>query len=162
MNSDKNYTYMEERRRYFRQTVKAQKNRIEIINNTRVLHVGNKTYSLGKVSNSNATTKAPPKKFPRKPEGYSIMETPCFIHKAYLEMFVDPLMVPAGAVEYVTQLKDCDDILMSIVVTKFMEDTKWQQCGVLAIKSSLPIKNSETCKLFFILVINLFYFSASK
>lgn len=67
-----------------------------------------------------------------KPDGYSIMSTPCFIHRAYLRMYFDPLIVPASAVKYVEELRSCEDILLSIVVTKFLQDSNRTQCGVLA------------------------------
>ncbi len=76
-------------------------------------------------------------------DGYSIMQSPCFVHKAYLEMYFDPLMIPAGAVEYVEKQKNCEDILLSIVVTKFLQDMNMTQSGVMVIKNSLPIKILE-------------------
>lgn len=72
------------------------------------------------------------------------MSTPCFVHKTYLEMYFDPLMVPAGAVEYVNGIRNCEDILLSIVITKFLQDSNRPQSGVLAVKSSLSVKNLET------------------
>lgn len=119
---------------------KHPRHKIEIRNGIKILHVGNRTYTLGKAavgtvkSGDNSSA---------KPEGYSIMKTPCFVHKAYLEMYFDPLMVPAGAVEYVDSLRNCEDILFSIVVTKFLQDSNRPQSGVLAVKPSLSIKNLE-------------------
>jgi hypothetical protein len=66
------------------------------------------------------------------PDGYSIMSTPCFVHRAYLRMFFDPLIVPVSAVKYVEELGDCEDILLSIMVTKFLKDSNRTECGVLA------------------------------
>lgn len=138
--------------------------KVEILNGTKILRIGNKTYNLGKASptpsegqsQNNAATL----------EGYSFLKTPCFVHKAYLEMYFDSLMVPAGAVEYVDSLWNCEDLLLSIMITKFLYDSKRPQCGVLAVKSSLAIKNLEeeagtlkvvnfcvekSCELFFLL-----------
>lgn len=126
------------------------KNRLEIRNGIRILHVGNRTYILGNVQGSNNQTRVPEKHVDvLKPDGYSIVNTPSFLHKAYLEMYFDPLMVPAGALEHVDSLQNCEDILLSIVVTKFLQDLKKPQCGVLAVKSSLSIKSleDEACKL---------------
>ena len=67
-----------------------------------------------------------------KPDGYSIMSTPCFVHRAYLKMYFDPLIVPASAVKYVEEVGDCEDILLSIVVTKFLHDLGKTESGVLA------------------------------
>lgn len=76
-------------------------------------------------------------------DGYSIMGAPSFVHKAYLEMYFDPAFVPAGAVEYVENLNNCEDILLSIVVTKFLQDMNFTRHGVLAMKNSLTIKGLE-------------------
>lgn len=76
-----------------------------------------------------------------KPDGYSIMSTPCFVHRAYLEMYLDPLIVPATAVEYVEKLRECKDILLSIVVAKFLQDSNRTQCGVLATRG--PAMNGK-------------------
>ena len=113
-------------------------NKIEVVNGVRVLHLGNKTYVLGKSTAQNMT-----ELHPGKPDGYSIMQAPFFIHKAYFEMFSDPLMVPLSAVELVEKWMNCEDILLSIMVTKFLKDLKEPQCGVLTIKSSLSIKDLE-------------------
>ncbi len=83
-----------------------------------------------------------------KPDGYSIMKTPCFVHKAYLEMYFDPLMVPAGAVEYVEKQKICEDILLSIVVTKFVQDINLTHYGVLAVNGP-PTKGKPGTQSFF-------------
>lgn len=93
--------------------------------NKRMMRIGHVLYLLDKV----------PEDF--KPDGYSIMSTPCFIHRSYLQMFFDPLMVPASAVQYVKELRDCEDILLSIVVTKFLHDSNWtQDSGVLCTKGA--------------------------
>ncbi len=117
-----------------------QSNRIEIVNGTRILHIGNKTYVLGKVGQNK---QAAPDNHHSKPDGYSIMQAPSFVHRAYLEMFFDPQLIPPGAVKLVKQLNNCEDILLSIVVTKFLHDINKPQCGVLTIKPSLSIKDLE-------------------
>ena len=114
-------------------------NRIEIINGTRILHIGNKTYTLGKVVRNKQ-----PAFDHSKPDGYSIMQAPSFLHRAYLEMFFDPLIVPSSATELVQQVNNCEDILLSIMVTKFLQDSNKPQCGVLAVKSSLSVKDIES------------------
>ncbi len=112
---------------------------IEVKDGTRYLHVRNKTFVLGKASaqkvlrtsqytaSQNSTT--------TKSEGYNIMLNSCFLHRAYLEMYFDPLMVPPSLLDYVNEQKNCEDILMSIVVTKFLKDIGRPQCGALAVKS---------------------------
>ena len=71
------------------------------------------------------------------------MQAPMFVHRAYLEMFFDPLMVPSSALALVQQVNNCEDILLSIVVTKFLHDLNKPQCGALAMKSSLIVKDIE-------------------
>ena len=145
MDSDKHaYSFVRHEKQRFigykKNSGQQSSNKIEIINGTRILHIGNKTYALGKV----VRNKQPPVFDRNKPDGYSIMQAPCFVHKAYLEMFFDPLMVPPSAVKLVDKLNNCEDILLSIVVTKFLQDSRKPQCGVLTIKSSLSIKNIES------------------
>lgn len=109
-------------------------------NGNRILVIGNKTYVLGKPIESRR------KAVPEKPDGYSIMGGPSFVHKAYLEMYFDPTIVPVSAVEYVEKLNNCEDILLSIVVTKFLQDTDTSNVthtGVLTMKTSLTIKHLQ-------------------
>ncbi len=75
-------------------------------------------------------------------ESYGIVLNSFFVHKAYLEMYFDPLMVPDGALEYVKSSNIiCASIFLNIVVTKFLQDTGWgQQCGALAVENTLAIK----------------------
>lgn len=136
--SSQNYVYARhESQRYIGVRPNEVKHkRIENRNGSSVLRIGNKTYILGK---SKSMKKVPY----TKPDGYSIMQTPCFIHKSYLEMYFDPLMVPAGAVEYVERMKNCEDILLSIVVTKFLQDTGTMEHGILAMKNSMIIRHLE-------------------
>lgn len=118
------------------------RSKIEIINGSRVVFIGNKTFTLSK-SDEDAMNFTD-----YKPEGYAIMKTPCFIHRAYLQMYFDPLVVPPTAVEFVNRLMNCEDILLSIMVTKFLRDSQWKdssrpQSGVMTVKSSLSIKHLE-------------------
>lgn len=144
VDSDKNYSFVPHEKQRFigykRNSTHQTSNRIEVVKGIRILHVGNKTYNLGKVKRNEKQVYVDSS----KPDGYSIMQAPCFVHKAYLEMFFDPLMVPPGAVRLVEALNNCEDILLSIVVTKFLQDLNEPQCGVLTIKSSLSIKDIES------------------
>lgn len=72
----------------------------------------------------------------------------CFIHKAYLEMYFDPNMLPHKALEYVEQRKNCEDILMSVMVTKFLKDTGRSQCGVLAVKTEWITNLEDEARMF--------------
>lgn len=102
---------------------------------TKVLIVGNKTYILGRAAHP---TSSPPT---AAMDGYSIMQVPCFVHRVYLEMYFDPVVVPADAVEYVEELGKCEDILLSVVVTKFLHNMNLTKSGVLLVKNSLAMKN---------------------
>lgn len=117
--------------------------KVEIRNGTRILIVRNKTYVLGKPPGSRRKADDS-NSVPEKEDGYSIMGGPSFVHKAYLEMYFDPILVPASAVQYVKDLNNCEDILLSVVVTKFLQDTSnVTHSGVLTMKSSLSIKHLE-------------------
>ena len=144
VNSDKRYMFVpHDKQRYIgykRNTTRQNHSKMEIVNGTRILHIGNKTYVLGTVRSGYHPVDVEDS----KPDGYSIMQAPFFVHKAYLEMFFDPVMVPLSAVRHVEALNNCEDILLSIMVTKFFQDLKEPQCGVLAIKSSLSIKDIES------------------
>ena len=137
------YTYVHHPKRISTSKKKHSSHHIEVVNGTKILDVGGKTYNLGKVSAaaqaafaaSNKPTK--PTNMSLQPEGYSMMKTPCFVHRAYLEMYFDPLMVPTEAVEYVNKLRNCEDILLSIMVTKFLHDTNRPQCGVMGATPSV-------------------------
>ncbi len=129
---------------------------VQIENGTRILRIGNKTYILGKavkkptVLNSTREVSA---------DGYSIMLTSvCFVHSVYLEMFFDPLFVPAGILHEIDKRRNCEDIMLSILVTKFLYDISWPQCGVIAVKASFGITNldQEASKIYF---INLYIIS---
>ena len=68
------------------------------------------------------------------------MLVPAFVHRVYLEMYFDPDVVPAGAVEYVEELGNCEDILLSVVVTKFLHDMNMAKSGALLLRILLPMK----------------------
>lgn len=143
-----------ERRRFFKIMSGKAKNSdhlppgysIKVENGVRLLHVKNKTFVLGKASPAHMAAKESAEKsqytssndaqnLTKKSEGYNIMLNSCFLHRAYLEMYFDPRMVPRSLMEYVDGQKNCEDILMSIVATKFLKDIGRPQCGVLAVKS---------------------------
>lgn len=136
-----------ERRRFFKiMSGRANSNRlppgysIEIKDGMRMLHVRNKTFVLGKVSPAEKKkplhfSSANASQASKKSEGYNIMLNSCFIHRAYLEMYFDPRIVPHSLLEYVDEQKNCEDILMSIVVTSFLKNIGRPQCGVLAVRS---------------------------
>lgn len=144
-NSNGSYVYNpHQRRRYVGIKYKAgqpTKSRIELRNGTRILHVGNKTFFLGKPLENHTRPRSAPADVI---DGYSIMGVPSFLHKVYLEMYFDPEVVPASAVEYVEEVDNCEDILLSVVATKFLHDMNMMQPGVMVIKNSLSIKNLET------------------
>lgn len=78
---------------------------------------------------------------PQNKVGYSIMIPPLFFHRAYLEMMFDPVMIPSKLVTYIDEIMNCDDILMSIVVTKFMQDCGWPQSGGLQLQHTKAISS---------------------
>lgn len=59
---------------------------------------------------------------PKHKSGYSIILPPIFLHRAYLEMMHDNTMVSKELVDYTDNITNCDDILMSVMVTKFLKD----------------------------------------
>ena len=64
-------------------------------------------------------------------------------HRAYLEMYSDPEVLPRGIFEYVNNVMNCDDIALSIMVTKFLEDVSWKQSAALPVKLKGEIHNWE-------------------
>ncbi len=151
--SNNSYIYSDyERRRSFDRAInngrtknKARPNyTIEIVNGTRLLRVNNRTYVIGKAANvaqyKNVSKSEESKQ--ERSKGYSIMLNSCFIHRAYLEIYFDSLMAPPGIIDYVEERKNCEDILMSVTVTKFLNDIGWKQCGALAVKA-MDIRNLE-------------------
>lgn len=127
--SNKSYIYTpHEKWRYIGAVEEMDDNHSHINPRKRILRMGQNYYLTDRVSEE------------LKSDGYSIMSTPCFVHRAYLQMFFDPLIVPASAVKYVEKLRDCEDILLSIVVTKFLQDSNKTQSGVLATKGPISLK----------------------
>lgn len=75
---------------------------------------------------------------------YSIMlMTACFVHKAYLELYFDSHIVPHSVLDYVNSERNCEDILLSVVVTKFLKDIGRPQCGVVAVEEKRTIRNLD-------------------
>ncbi len=64
-------------------------------------------------------------------------------HKAYLEMYFDPNVLPQGLFEYINNVRNCDDIALSIMVTKFLEDVSLKQTAALPVKNIGEIQNWE-------------------
>ena len=75
-----------------------------------------------------------------EPGSYSIMLPGLFIHRAYLEMLFDPMMVPSEYVEFTDEMMNCEDILLSMMVTRFVGDTGLPWSGGLAIEPQKPIE----------------------
>ena len=71
-----------------------------------------------------------------------------FLHKAYLEMFFDPNVLPKAMFDYVDTGRNCEDLAMNVMATKFLEDVSWHQPAALAYKPIGQIKNMEAvaCK----------------
>ena len=69
-------------------------------------------------------------------------------HRAYLEMYFDPNVLPQGVFEYINNVMNYDDIALSIMVTKFLEDVSWKQTAALPVKLVGEIHNWENkaCK----------------
>lgn len=65
------------------------------------------------------------------------------LHKAYLEMYFDPEVLPHGIFDYVNSIMNCEDLSMNVMVTKFLEDISWQQPAALAVKPIGQIQNLE-------------------
>ena len=70
------------------------------------------------------------------------------LHKAYLEMFFDPEIMPRDMLDYVNKGKNCEDLAMNVLATKFLEDVSWHQPAALSYKPKDQIKNMEAlaCK----------------
>ena len=64
-------------------------------------------------------------------------------HRAYLEMYFDPDVLPKGIFDYINNITNCDDIALSIMVTKFLEDVSWKQTAALLVKNIGEIQNWE-------------------
>ena len=76
---------------------------------------------------------------------YSIMlMSACFVHKAYLELYFDTTIIPQSVLDFVNKERNCEDILLSVLVTKFLKDVGRPQCGVVAVEEKKPIRNLDT------------------
>lgn len=76
--------------------------------------------------------------------GYSIMiGATLILHKVYFEMYNDPRVLPRSLFEYIDEIMNCDDLAMSVMVTKFLREVSWPQCGVLAIVPEVKIQNLQ-------------------
>ena len=79
------------------------------------------------------------------------------LHRAYMEMYFDPAILPHGIFEYVNNNMNCEDLSMNIMVTKFLEDVSWQQPGALAVKPVGKIQNleGEACNSLILLIFTM-------
>ena len=76
--------------------------------------------------------------------GYAMMGTgTAILHKAYLEMFFDPEVMPKAMFDYVNDGRNCEDLAMNVIATKFLEDVSWHQPAALSYKHKGQIKNME-------------------
>ena len=76
--------------------------------------------------------------------GYSLMGAgTALMHRAYLEMYHDPEILPKGMIKYINQVRNCEDIGMNVMVTKFLEDISWPQCSALSVVAHGKIKNLQ-------------------
>ena len=80
------------------------------------------------------------------PGSYGIMLPAYFIHKAYLEMFFDPEMVPRDLLDYTDAKFNCEDILFSMMVTKFVQDANLAWSGGLCVEPRKKIRILDVCK----------------
>ena len=81
------------------------------------------------------------------PGAYAIMLPGFFIHKAYLEMMFDPVIIPSDILEYTNTIINCDDILFSMMVTRFVRSTNLAWTGGMAVEPKTPITALKLCKL---------------
>ena len=72
---------------------------------------------------------------------YAIMLPGFFVHRAYLEMLFDPVMVPAHMLDYVNTVMNCDDILFSMMLTRFLRRTELDVTAGLAVEPTQKIRN---------------------
>lgn len=75
-----------------------------------------------------------------EPGSYSIMLPGLFIHRTYLEMLFDPAIVPSKYLEFTDKMMNCEDILLTMMVTRFVGDTGLPWSGGLAIEPQEPIE----------------------
>ena len=72
-----------------------------------------------------------------------ILTSTSILHKAYLEMFFDDNILPKGMIDYIDQRKNCEDIGINVMVTKFLQDLGHSHSAALAVKPSQEIRNME-------------------
>ena len=72
-----------------------------------------------------------------------ILTSTAILHKAYLEMFFDDNVLPRGMIDYIDERKNCEDIAMNVMVTKFLLDLGHNHAAALAVKPSREIWNME-------------------
>lgn len=58
-------------------------------------------------------------------------------------MMFDEDIIAKELIAYIDQIMNCDDILVSVMVTKFLTDCGWSQSGGLSLEASAMIKNLE-------------------
>ena len=76
--------------------------------------------------------------------GFSLMiSASSYLHKAYLEMFHDPRILPRTTIDYVDHMMNCEDLAMCVMVAKFLEDIHQPQCAVLSVQAQGKITNLE-------------------
>lgn len=65
------------------------------------------------------------------------------LHKAYLEMFHNPIFVPHSIYHYINKYKNCEDLAMCIMVTDFLIKTTYLQTCCISIKGKKNPINLE-------------------
>ena len=104
-------------------------------------HLKDGTYKYGTVSDKAQL-------HPDNRAGYSIILPPIFLHQAYLDMMFDSVMVDRELIDYIDTIMNCDDILMSVMVTKFLHDGGWPQSGGLQLRVKSLRSVARLSKLF--------------
>ena len=72
-----------------------------------------------------------------------MLPTTCVMHKAYLEMYHDPTVLPRKMFDYIDEKMNCEDIGINMMVAKFLMDVNMPQASVLAVKNKGKIINLE-------------------
>ena len=104
-------------------------------------HLRNNTYVYGDIKDKSQLS-------PDHKPGYSIILPGLFLHRAYLEMLFDPVMIAPELIAYIDEIINCDDILINIMVTKFLQDCGLPQGGVLSVTHK-HIQTPSKCLLSF-------------
>ena len=66
-----------------------------------------------------------------------------YLHKAYLEMFHDPRILPKTTIDYIDHMMNCEDLAICVMVAKFLEDIHQPQSAVLSVQTQGKITNME-------------------